>query len=78
MKLEYFIIILLILLDISIPLFTYSNSCNKCIIKFNEKKLSGVTRSFNLSINDIYINYTLVKCLIKFDSEGYKIRNEYN
>lgn len=77
MKLEYFIIILLILLDISIPLFTYTNSCDKCIISYNSKRPSGLQQEYKLLINDIYNNYTIGNCLIKFDSEGYKIRNEY-
>jgi hypothetical protein len=75
MKLYYFIIILLILLDISIPLFTYDYSCDKCIITYNSKTPSGLKQEYKLAIEDIYNDYKLGHCLIKFNEEGYKIRN---
>ena len=75
MKIHYFIIIILIILDISIPLFTYKNSCDKCIITYNQKHPSGLNMTYKLAINDIYNEYKLGNCLIKFNKEGYKIRN---
>ena len=75
MKIYYFIIILLIILDISIPLFTYDYSCDKCIITYKSKTPSGLNLEYKLGIQDIYNDYKLGNCLIKFNSEGYKIRN---
>ena len=75
MKIHYFIIILLIILDISIPIFTYKNSCDKCIITYKSKTPSGLNLEYKLLLKDIYNDYKNSYCLIKFDSTGYKIRN---
>ena len=78
-KIIYIIIVLVLLtLDLAIPIYSKSLSCDQCIINYKSKRTTSesIQQDYKLSIIDIYNDYLEGNCLIKFDKNmGYNIRN---